>query len=78
MGSTFKTLTLAMALDSGKANLNTLYDARGALHYGKFAIHDTHALGRSITLSGSVHLLLQRRRGAGGAEPGRRSASAPS
>jgi len=51
MGSTFKTLTLAMALDSGKANLNTLYDARGALHYGKFAIHDTHPLGRSITLS---------------------------
>ena len=51
MGSTFKTLTLAMALDSGKATLNTLYDARGALRYGKFAIHDTHPLGRSITLS---------------------------
>jgi len=51
MGSTFKTLTLAMALDSGKANLNTLYDARGALHYGKFAIHDFHPLGRSISLS---------------------------
>ncbi|WP_454625689.1 peptidoglycan D,D-transpeptidase FtsI family protein [Bradyrhizobium cenepequi] len=51
MGSTFKTLTLAMALDSGKATLNTLYDARGPLHYGKFAIHDTHPLGRSITLS---------------------------
>jgi cell division protein FtsI (penicillin-binding protein 3) len=51
MGSTFKALTLAMALDSGKATLNTLYDARGALHYGKFAIHDTHPLGRSITLS---------------------------
>src|SRR5215216_7561423 len=27
MGSTFKALTLAMALDSGKANLNTLFDA---------------------------------------------------
>jgi cell division protein FtsI (penicillin-binding protein 3) len=51
MGSTFKALTLAMALDSGKASLNTLYDARGALHFGKFAIHDTHPLGRSITLS---------------------------
>ncbi|WP_184258785.1 penicillin-binding transpeptidase domain-containing protein [Rhodopseudomonas rhenobacensis] len=51
MGSTFKTLTLAMALDSGKANLNTLYDARGALHFGKFAIHDTHNLGRAITLT---------------------------
>src|SRR5256885_16401312 len=51
MGSTFKALTLAMALDSGKATLNSMYDARGALHYGKFAIHDTHALGRAISLS---------------------------
>src|SRR3981189_1379395 len=51
MGSTFKALTLAMALDSGKATLNTLFDARGALHFGKFAIHDTHPLGRSITPS---------------------------
>jgi cell division protein FtsI (penicillin-binding protein 3) len=51
MGSTFKALTLAMALDSGKANLNTLYDGRGALKFGKFTIHDTHPVGRSITLS---------------------------
>jgi cell division protein FtsI (penicillin-binding protein 3) len=51
MGSTFKALTLAMALDSGKANLGSMFDARGALHYGKFAIHDTHPLGRSISLS---------------------------
>ena len=50
MGSTFKALTLAMALDSGKANLGTMFDARGALHYGKFAIHDTHPLGRAISL----------------------------
>src|ERR1700716_579436 len=51
MGSTFKALTLAMALDSGKASLGTMYDARGALHFGKFAIHDPHPLGRSISLS---------------------------
>jgi cell division protein FtsI (penicillin-binding protein 3) len=51
MGSTFKALTLAMALDSGKANLNTLYDGRGALRFGKFTIHDTHPVGRPITLS---------------------------
>jgi cell division protein FtsI (penicillin-binding protein 3) len=51
MGSTFKALTLAMALDSGKANLNTLYDGRGALKFGKFTIHDTHPVGRNITLS---------------------------
>jgi len=51
MGSTFKALTLAMALDSGKAGLGTMFDARGALHYGKFTIHDTHPLGRAISLS---------------------------
>ena len=51
MGSTFKALTLAMALDSGRATLNSMYDARGALHYGKFAIHDTHPEGRAISLT---------------------------
>src|ERR1700755_2464089 len=47
MGSTFKDGTLAMARDPGKAPLNSPYDARGALHFGKFAIHDTHPLGRA-------------------------------
>jgi cell division protein FtsI (penicillin-binding protein 3) len=51
MGSTFKSLTLAMAMDSGKANLNTMYDARAPLHYGKFTIHDAHSLGRFISLA---------------------------
>lgn len=48
MGSTFKAFTLAMALDSGKISLNSMWDARGNLHYGKFTIHDSHALGRAI------------------------------
>jgi cell division protein FtsI (penicillin-binding protein 3) len=48
MGSTFKAFTLAMALDSGKINLNSSWDARGNLHYGKFTIHDSHPLGRFI------------------------------
>jgi cell division protein FtsI (penicillin-binding protein 3) len=48
MGSTFKSFTLAMALDSGKINLNSSWDARGNLHYGKFTIHDSHSLGRFI------------------------------
>src|SRR3979411_2411045 len=48
MGSTFKAFTLAMALDSGKINLNSMWDARGNLHYGKFTIHDSHPLGRTI------------------------------
>lgn len=48
MGSTFKAFTLAMALDSGKINLNSTVDARGPLQYGKFKIHDDHPLGRFI------------------------------
>lgn len=51
MGSTFKALTLAMALDSGKVNLNTPFDARASLRYGKFSIGDTHPLGRNISLA---------------------------
>ena len=51
MGSTFKTLTLAMALDAGKANLGTMYDARAPLSFGKFKIHDSHSLGRFISLA---------------------------
>lgn len=51
MGSTFKSLTLAMALDSGKASLNSMYDGRGPLRYGRFNIRDTHPLGRAISLS---------------------------
>ena len=49
MGSTFKSFTSAMALDSGKINLNSSWDARGNLHYDKFTIHYSHQLGRSIT-----------------------------
>eukprot|EP01037_Dinobryon_pediforme_P017739 gene17739-17955_t len=50
MGSTFKALTLAMAIDSGKANINSRVDARGQLRYGRFKIHDYHAQNRSLTL----------------------------
>jgi cell division protein FtsI (penicillin-binding protein 3) len=51
MGSTFKALTLAMALDSGKVNLNSTFDARVPLHFGKFQIHDYHPEGRFLSLS---------------------------
>jgi len=50
MGSTFKAFTLAMALDTGKYDLNSLWDARAPLHYGKFAIHDDEPKGRSLTM----------------------------
>ena len=50
MGSTFKSLTLAMALDSGKVTLDSKFDARGDLHYGKFTIHDYHAQHRILSV----------------------------
>jgi cell division protein FtsI (penicillin-binding protein 3) len=50
MGSTFKAFTLAMALDTGKYGLNSMWDARGPLHYGKFAIHDDEPKGRFISM----------------------------
>src|SRR5215471_2882717 len=50
MGSTFKALTLAMALDSGKVTLKSSYDASHPLQYGKFAIHDYHAQNRVLTV----------------------------
>jgi cell division protein FtsI (penicillin-binding protein 3) len=50
MGSTFKSLTLAMALDSGKITLDSKFDARGDLHYGKFTIHDFHAQHRILSV----------------------------
>jgi len=50
MGSTFKALTVAMALDSGKITLKSAFDASHPLQYGKFAIHDFHAQNRVLTV----------------------------
>jgi cell division protein FtsI (penicillin-binding protein 3) len=50
LGSTFKALTVAMALDSGKVNLNSTFDARGSLRYGKFNIHDYKGKNRVLTV----------------------------
>ena len=48
MGSTFKALTTAMALDSGKINLNSHFDATQPLRYGRFQIHDYHGQKRVL------------------------------
>ncbi|WP_315743779.1 MULTISPECIES: penicillin-binding protein 2 [unclassified Bradyrhizobium] len=50
MGSTFKAFTLAMALDTGKYGLDSMWDARGPLHYGKFTIHDDEPKGRFLSM----------------------------
>jgi len=51
MGSTFKCFTVAMALDAGKATLNSMFDASHPLQYGKFAIHDHDPKGRALSVS---------------------------
>jgi cell division protein FtsI (penicillin-binding protein 3) len=50
MGSTFKALTIAMAIDSGKVTLDSSFDARGSLRYGHFNISDYHAQNRVLTV----------------------------
>lgn len=50
MGSTFKAFTLAMALDTGKYDLNSMWDARAPLRYGRFKIHDDEPKGRFLNM----------------------------
>jgi cell division protein FtsI (penicillin-binding protein 3) len=50
MGSTFKVFTLAMALDSGRVNLNSMFDGHQTLRYGRFTIHDDHPLPRMLSV----------------------------
>jgi cell division protein FtsI (penicillin-binding protein 3) len=50
MGSTFKAITLAMGLDSGKVKLSSTFDARMPLRFGKFDIHDFHAQNRVLSV----------------------------
>lgn len=50
MGSTFKALSFAMALDSGKIGLNSSFDASQPLHFGRFRISDYHAENRVLSV----------------------------
>jgi cell division protein FtsI (penicillin-binding protein 3) len=50
MGSTLKAMTTAMALDSGKANINSSFDARAGLRYGRFTIKDFHGKHRVLSV----------------------------
>ena len=50
MGSTIKSFTTAMALDSGKFNLQSKLDASRPLVFGRQTIRDFHGKGRWLTL----------------------------
>ena len=50
MGSTFKTFTTAMALDTGKVNLSSRFDATRPLRFGRFTINDFHGKKRVLSV----------------------------
>ena len=50
MGSTFKLLTAAQALQSGDADLRTRFDATEPLKMGRFKIRDFHAKNRWMSM----------------------------
>lgn len=50
LGSVFKTFTVAMALDDGKATLDSVFDASHALRVGRFTINDFHGKHRALTV----------------------------
>jgi cell division protein FtsI (penicillin-binding protein 3) len=50
MGSTFKAISIAMALDAGKVNLHSRIDARASLRHGRFTISDYHAQRRILSV----------------------------
>ncbi|MDP3803351.1 penicillin-binding protein 2 [Brevundimonas sp.] len=50
MGSVFKTFTVAAAIDTGRADMNTLLDASEALQIGRRRITDFHAQNKVMTL----------------------------
>jgi cell division protein FtsI (penicillin-binding protein 3) len=51
LGSVFKTVTLAMALEGGYAKLDTILDVRQPLEAGRFTIRDLHPVGRPLSVA---------------------------
>lgn len=50
LGSTFKTVTMAAALDSGKVRLTDSFDARFGVRFGRYTIDDFHGKHRILTV----------------------------
>ncbi len=48
LGSTFKTVTFAAALDSGTVNLTDSFDARFGIRFGRYTIDDFHGKHRIL------------------------------
>ncbi len=50
-GSVFKILNVAIALESGKADLTSIFDGSAPVQIGKFKVSDFKGLGRPMTLT---------------------------
>ncbi len=50
LGSVFKLVTAAMALESGRVDLARRFDARGPYRIGRFRIRDVHDYRRALTV----------------------------
>ncbi len=50
LGSIFKTVTIAMALEAGTADLDRVIDVREPLVAGRYTIKDLHPAGRPLTV----------------------------
>jgi cell division protein FtsI (penicillin-binding protein 3) len=68
LGSTFKTITMAGALDSGLVKITDSFDARFGVRFGRFTIDDFHGKHRILTLPevykyssnvGTIHIMQQ-------------------
>jgi cell division protein FtsI (penicillin-binding protein 3) len=51
LGSIFKTITIAMALEAGQATPETMLDVREPLTVGRFTIRDLHPSGRPLSVA---------------------------
>ncbi len=50
LGSTFKTVTLAGAIDSGRVRISDNFDARFGIRFGRFTIDDFHGKHRILSV----------------------------
>jgi cell division protein FtsI (penicillin-binding protein 3) len=66
LGSTFKTITFAGALDSGAVKITDSFDARFGVRFGRFTITDFHGQNRILTVPeiykyssnvGTIHMM---------------------
>ena len=65
MGSTFKTFTVAAALDAGRASVNSNFDATEPIKIDRYTINDYHPEERWLRLSEVFRAFVEHRDGAG-------------